>query len=225
MNEAKQKLALAEEIAKELFTTVEKSGLLAPGKSEKELSDEVISLAKEFFGIKEYWHKKIVRTGINTLNSFSGNPPDRIIQRDDILFLDFGPIYEGFEADLGRTYVIGNDPSKLKMKASVEAAWHKAKAWYDQQTDLTGAQFFNYITELAKEYGYEFGGEIGGHIVGPYPHEQPDDPADLCLDIHPDNHQSILSLDKHGNQRSWILEIQFVDRENQIGGFFEQLLN
>jgi len=30
--------------------------------------------------------------------------------------------------------------------------------------------------------------------------------------------------DTNGMKRNWILEIHFVDREKQIGGFFEQLL-
>ena len=31
--------------------------------------------------------------------------------------------------------------------------------------------------------------------------------------------------DKDGNARHWILELQFVDRVNNIGAFFEQLIN
>jgi len=224
MNEAKRELMLAEKKAKELFYAVEDLGLIVPGKSESELTKEVVELAREHFGVEQFWHKKIVRTGANTLHSYSGNPPDLVIQEDDILFLDFGPIFDGWEADLGRTYVIGNDPLKLKLKRDVEAAWHEAKAWYDKQTSLTGVEYFNYTVELAKKYGWEFGGEIAGHIVGHFPHEQLG-PDDLGLDIHPDNHADILKPGKDGNQRAWILEIQFVDRVNQIGGFFEQLLN
>ncbi len=107
MNE-KQKLVLAEQKSKELFNAVEERGLIVPGKSERELTEEIVKLAKDLFGIEQYWHKKIVRTGPNTLQPYSGNPPDLVIQKDDILFLDFGPIFEGWEADLGRTYVIGN---------------------------------------------------------------------------------------------------------------------
>ena len=224
MNVTKQKLQIAEQQAKALFSAAEESGLIVPGKTESKLSEEIVTLAKDNFGIESYWHKKIVRTGINTLHGFNGNPPDLIIQPDDILFLDFGPLVDGYEADLGRTYVLGNDPLKLKMKTDVELAWQEARDWYFLQSELTGAVFFNYLTALAKQYGWEFGGEIGGHIVGPFPHEQPDDPNDLCLDIHPGNHSSILLLDKYGNSRQWILEIQFVDRVNNIGGFFEQLL-
>jgi Xaa-Pro aminopeptidase len=224
MNEAKQKLANAEYTAKQLFNTVESLGLIVPGKSEKELADEVVDVAQKQFGIDKFWHKKIVRTGPNTINSFSPNPPDLIIQKNDILFLDFGPIFGGYEADLGRTYVLGDDPLKLKLKQDVEAAWHEAKAWYDKQTHLTGAAYFTYLNKLANQYGWEFGGEIGGHIVGHFPHEQLD-PEDLGLDIHPDNHSDIFQKDKDGNDRHWILEIQFVDRLNNIGAFFEQLIN
>ncbi|MDB5088120.1 MAG: aminopeptidase family protein [Mucilaginibacter sp.] len=224
MNEAKQKLAFAEQKAKELFDAVEERGLIAPGKSESELTEEIVELAKNEFGIENFWHKKIVRAGVNTLQSYSGNPPDVVIQKDDIVVLDFGPIFEGWEADLGRTYVIGNDPLKLQLKKDIEAAWHEAKAWHAEQNSLTGAAYFNYLTGLAKKYGWEYAGEIGGHIVGHFPHEQLGH-GDLGLDIHPDNHSEILQTDKQGNNRHWILEIHFVDRIKKIGGFFEQLLS
>ncbi len=224
MNEARQQLVIAEQKAKELFDAVEQRGLIIAGKPESTLSAEVVALAKDAFGIDTYWHKKIVRAGMNTLQPFTGEPADRIIGEDDIVFLDFGPIYNGWEADLGRTYVLGNDPLKLKMKKDVEDAWQEANQWYWAQSELTGAAYFNYVDALAKRHGYQFGNAIAGHIVGHYPHEQPDDPNDLCLDIHPDNHSSILLSDKNGNKRHWILEIHFTDKDNLIGGFFEQLL-
>ena len=222
MDEAKRNLVIAEQKAKELFNTVEQRGLIAPGKTESALAAEIVNLAKEM-GIDNFWHKKIVRAGVNTLHPYNGDPADRVIENDDIVFLDFGPVYNGWEADLGRTYVIGKDPLKLKLKKDIEDAWQEANAWYLKQPELTGAACFQYLTALAKKYGWEYAGDIGGHIVGRFPHEQPDDPADLGLDIHPDNHSSIFLLDKNGNKRHWILEIHFVDREKGIGGFFEQL--
>jgi Xaa-Pro aminopeptidase len=110
MNEAQQKLILAEQKAKELFAAVEESGLIAPEKSERQLAQEIADLAKSKFGIEKYWHKKIVRTGANTLCPYSADPPNLLIEKDDILFIDFGPIFDGYEADLGRTYVLGNNP-------------------------------------------------------------------------------------------------------------------
>jgi Xaa-Pro aminopeptidase len=224
MSESRQNLSLSELKAKELFKAVESRGLIIPGKSEKQLSDEIVQIARQDFGVEDHWGKKIVRTGINTLQPYVADPPDLVIQDGDILFFDFHPVFESWEADLGRTYVLGNDPLKQKIKKDVEAAWHEGNAWYFKQNKLTGAEFFNYATELAKRYGYEFGNAIAGHIIGKFPHEQPDDPNDLCLDVHPHNHNDILSADKHGNKRHWMLELHFVDRKNNIGAFFEQLL-
>jgi Xaa-Pro aminopeptidase len=222
--ETMQKLFLSEQKAKKLFKTIEDRGLIVPGKTEKQLCDEILRIAKEEFGVEHHWGKKIVRTGVNTLQPYSSNPPDLVIKEGDILFFDFHPIFEGWESDLGRTYVLGDNPLKLKIKKDVEAAWREGNAWYFKQTKLTGAEFYKYATDLAKRYGYEFGNAIAGHIIGKFPHEQPDDPNDLCLDVHPDNHKDILQLDKNGNKRHWVFELHFVDRKNNIGAFFEQLL-
>jgi Xaa-Pro aminopeptidase len=224
MNETKQQLILAEQKAKQLFNKIEASGLIVAGKTESQLCNEILQIARDDFGVENHWGKKIVRTGVNTLQPYSADPPNLVIQEGDILFFDFHPVFEGWEADIGRTYVLANDPLKLKIKKDVEAAWQEANDWYFKQDKLTGAAYFTYVIELTKQYGYEFGNAIAGHIVGRYPHEQPDDPNDMCLDVHPDNHTDILQLDKHGNKRHWMLELHFVDRENTIGAFFEQLL-
>ena len=82
---------------------------------EGEASDAIRDLAAEMFGISRYWHKRIVRAGPNTLQPYKQNPPDREIAADDIVFLDFGPIFEQWEADFGRTYVLGDDPVKHRL--------------------------------------------------------------------------------------------------------------
>ena len=128
MNETKQRLILAEQKAKELFYTVEERGLIVSGKSEAALCEEIVKIAREDFGIENHWSKKIVRTGISTLQPFMANPPDLIIQEDDILFFDFHPIFEGWEADLGRTYVLGDDPLKQRIQKDVEAAWREGNS-------------------------------------------------------------------------------------------------
>ena len=218
------KLINAEKISIQLFEAVEKNNLIIAGKSEKQLATEVSDLAFEKFGISDHWHKKIVRSGANTLATYGENPPDRIIQEDDILFIDFGPIVEGYEADLGRTYVLGNDATKQKLKNDVEKAWYEIQSWYQQKITLKASELFQYVVDTAGGYGWTFTGEIAGHIVGAYPHEQPLDPKSMELDIHPDNHNDMFLLDANGNERHWILELQFIDKEKKIGGYFEQLL-
>lgn len=219
----KQKLMEAEQIAAQLFGEIEKRQLIVPGKTESQLNNEVFQLAETVFGIKKHWHNRLVRSGANTLFPYYGNPPDLVIQEDDILFFDLGPIIEEWEADYGRTYVVGNDPLKLKLKHDVEAAWKEGKEWFGQQTALTGADFYSYVKELAHKYGWEYGGEIAGHLIGQFPHEKLES-GNYGLYVHPGNPNDMFLPDANGNKREWILEIHFVDREREIGGFFEQLL-
>jgi Xaa-Pro aminopeptidase len=220
----KEKLLHAQNISIQLFNAIEENNLIVAGKSEEQLNTEVCDLALNKFGIDKHWHKKIVRSGENTLAIYPDNPPNRMISEDDILFVDLGPIVEGYEADIGRTYVLGNDQKKLKLKKDVETAWYEIQAWCRQQTTLKASWLFLFAVEKAKELGWEFGGEIAGHIVGKFPHEQPLDPKSLELDIHPSNDNDIFLADANGNERHWILELQFVDRKNEIGAYFEQLL-
>ena len=80
--------------AAELFADVEARGLIAPGIGERQASDAIRDLAADMFGIGGWWHKRIVRAGPNTLQPYRENPPDRVIGADDIVFCDFGPIFE-----------------------------------------------------------------------------------------------------------------------------------
>ena len=217
------KLKDAEAKASHLFQEIDKSNLICAGKTEKEINDEIYKLAHEMFGIEKYWHKRIVRAGANTLRPYDENPPNLTVQQDDILFLDFGPVFEDWEADFGRTYVLGDDPYKHKLKNDIEAAWYEIKAWFDKQTILKASDFYEHIMKVSKKYGWEYGGQLAGHLIGNFPHERVE-PGNHSLYILPDNHNDMFLPDANGNKRHWILEIHFVDREKQIGGFFEQLL-
>ena len=62
---------------------------------------------QQMYGISRYWHKRIVRAGRNTLAPYDENPPDLTVGEDDIVFLDLGPVFEEWEADFGRTFVVG----------------------------------------------------------------------------------------------------------------------
>lgn len=223
LDNTKIQLLQAEEIATQLFDEISKRNLILAGKTENELNEEIFMLAKEMFGIEKHWHKRIVRSGENTLFPYKENPPNILIKEDDILFIDFGPIIEQWEADLGRTYVVGNNPKKLKLKNDVEKAWHETREWFDAQKELKASDLFQYAVQKARDYGWEFGGEIAGHLIGEFPHEKLE-PGNYKLYVHPDNHNDMFLPDNDGNVRNWILEIHFVDRSDEIGGFYEQLL-
>ena len=223
MNSTLTNLIEAEKKAQQLFDEIENKNILISGNSEDKINKLIFELAFEMFGIKKYWHKRIVRCGKNTLYPYNENPENLILKNDDILFLDFGPIFEDWEADFGRTYVVGNDPVKIKLKADIENAWIEGKNYFKNQTEITGAQLYTYCNKLALKYGWEFGGEIAGHIIGQYPHEKLEK-EDKTNYIHPENHSNMFGLNNKGEKKHWILEIHFVDKEKEIGGFFEQLL-
>ncbi len=225
LSERKQHLLHAQHKAEQLFRGIESRHLIAAGKSEKVLNNEVYELAFEMFGIRKYWHKRIVRAGKNTLLPYRENPPDLIIQPDDILFFDFGPVFEEWEADFGRTYVLGGDAAKIRLKNDIESAWYEGKKYFDDRyATLTGKDFYHYISSLAGKYGWDFGNIHCGHLIGNFPHEhiQGDEEHNY---LHPNNHVKLSEPDQHGNPRDWILEIHFINKERTFGGFFEQLLS
>ena len=175
------------------------------------------------YGIRKYWHKRIVRAGRNTLCPYAENPPDLLIRDDEILFFDFGPVFEEWEADFGRTYVLGSDPDKQRLRDDTEQGWVEGKARFLSRPDITGSELYQYVCGLAGNRGWTYGTAHCGHLIGNFPHE-------VILGeevenyIHPDNNIRMRNSDKHGQARDWILEVHFVDRANKIGGFFEQLL-
>jgi len=221
--ERHQALRDAETKAARLFAEVEAKGMIRPGISEKTLNTEVYQLAFEMYGIKKYWHKRIVRAGPNTLYPYRENPPDLMIKEDDILFFDFGPVFEDWEADFGRTYVLGDDDTKLRIKSEIEEAWYIGKAHFDSNPDITGNQLYQFVLNLTAERGWEYPQVHCGHLIGNFPHEKLQG-EELENYIHSENHVRMRDPDKQGSPRDWILEIHFIDREKKIGGFFEQLL-
>ena len=223
MDERARKLLDAQRKAEQLFAVAQERGYIAAGQMEHELNTKMYGLAFELFGIQKYWHKRIVRAGRNTLHPYHDNPANLAIRADDILFFDFGPVFEDWEADVGRTYVLGNDPVKRKLSDDIVAGWHEGKSFFRGQPEITGADLFAFSTAMARRYGWEYGGPHCGHLIGNFPHEriQGDEVENY---IHADNHKRMADPDANGGVRHWIYEIHFVDRQRQIGGFFEQLL-
>ena len=218
MNEAKLKLIDAEKKASLLFKEIESRGLICPGKSEKELNTEIFNLAFEMYGIKKYWHKRIVRAGKNTLKPYSENPDNLILKKDDILFIDFGPIFDDWEADFGRTYVLGDDKLKIKLMNNLSSAWEDCKNYFVSKKKISGAELYEYAFNQAKVYGWKFGGEIAGHLIGYFPHEKLDK-EDKTNYIHPDNNIDMYALDKMVTIEIGYLKFISLTKKRKLEGF------
>src|ERR1700733_5784472 len=129
-----------------LFDEVAARGLVAPGRGEQAVSDQVRDLANEMFGKTRHWHKRIIRSGPHTLFPYRENPPDRIIETDDIALADFGPSFDEFEADRGRTYVLGGDPDPRRRAADLPVIFGAGRRYFADYPDITGAELYAEIT-------------------------------------------------------------------------------
>ncbi|KAF2769147.1 Creatinase/aminopeptidase [Teratosphaeria nubilosa] len=212
----------AESKAQTLFSEIERT-LLRPGVTEKQLDQEIKDLGEQRYNVRTHWHKRVVRSGPNTLAPFQENPPDRTITDDDILYVDLGPVFEKWEADFGRTYVLGDDPHKKKLRDATEPMFYRIKERYKQRPEMTGEELYEIAGEEARKDGWEWGAHIAGHNIGDFPHERiPNDK--ITFFVTPGNKKSMAGVDKDGHRRHWILEVHLWDKERDIKAFFEQLL-
>jgi len=214
----------AQNKAQTLFQEIQIQEIINPGSTESRINEQIYALAQRMYGITQYWHKRIVRAGENTLQPYDENPPDLIVQEDDVVFLDLGPVFEAWEADFGRTYVLGDDPLKHKLCRDIESAFAQGKKHFEETPDIAARDLYLYAQSLAEQNGWEYGGPIAGHLIGHFPHERI--PGDkVTLYVHPDNLNRMRDRDANGEERHWILEIHFVDRARKFGGFYEELLS
>lgn len=219
-----QRLVDAQNKAAQLFDEIDQRAMIRPGVGEKQLSEEIHDLAAVMFGVTRHWHRRIVRAGENTLQPFKEHPPDRVIAADDIVFLDLGPIFQEWEADFGRTFVLGNDPAKHAVREALPRVWQAGRDYFGEQPSVTGAQLYDHVVGVARTAGFEWGSPIAGHLVGEFPHKK------IVGDgvqwyITPGSNEPLRRDDAAGRPCHWILEVHLVDRPRGFGGFYEQLLD
>jgi Xaa-Pro dipeptidase len=216
-------LLAAEQKAMSLFDAIESLGLVAPGKTERIVGQEIYRLAETAFGITRHWHKRIVRAGINTLAIADENPPVREIAADDTVFIDLGPVFDEWEADIGRTYALGPDPEKQRLCRDLPRIFDALTQYFHDRPDVTGAELYAEAQRQAEAAGWLFGGVIAGHLVGEFPHARIPGEKDLYR-VSPANPARMRDPDGRGQTKYWILEVHLVDRARTFGGFYERLL-
>lgn len=214
---------VAEQKAEALFDAIEAEGLIAPGRTERMVEKGIYALAERSLGVTKHWHKRIVRAGINTLSVFADNPPVREIEAEDTVFVDLGPVFEEWEADVGRTYVLGDDPEKRRLCRDLERLFGELTRFYGDRPDITGAGLYAEACRRAEEAGWLFAGEIAGHLVGEFPHARIPGEKDLYR-ISPGNPSRMRDPDALGQRKHWILEVHLAKRDRSWGGFYERLL-
>ncbi|MES2495650.1 MAG: M24 family metallopeptidase [Pseudomonadota bacterium] len=216
-------LILAEKQAFGLLDAIEAAGVIRAGRTELEIERDIYDIAARDFGVTAHWHDRVVRAGINAL-CIAGQPaPDRTVETDDIVFLDLGPVFGDWEADVGRSYVVGKDPERHRLVADLDIVFDAVKRRFDADEDMTGAGLYAAAVEESEARGWRYGGKIAGHLVGKFPYGRSPVGKDGGR-ANPANTHRMRDPDLHGQARRWILEIHLVSPDGTFGGFSERLL-
>ncbi len=219
----KQMLLQAQENARRLLSLIEENNYIKVGASEQEISEQIFELARKEFGVTKHWHKRIVRAGINSVLTFKADPENRIIEMNDLVYVDLGPVFEEFEGDIGKTYLIGTDVKKQKLIEDLENIFNQGKAHYLNNPDQSGADLYNFVVQQAQAAGWNFGNDAAGHIISEFSHIQIYGRL-LENRICAENGLPMSAAGKDEKARYWILEIHLVDKQAKYGGFFEDIL-
>jgi Xaa-Pro aminopeptidase len=187
------------------------AAMIEPGMDDRDglaLVDEVIRAS----GAARLWHASQVRFGPNTALTF-GKVPDRphVLAPGDAFFLDIGPVYNGFEADVGSTFTLGGDGPGEALAADGRAVWEAVAGRWRAHRE-TGESLYRFAESEARRRGRRMTlTGAGGHRIGDFPHG-----------IHFKG--KLTDYDAVPTPDLWILEIQLIDDTSGTGAFHEDLL-
>ena len=172
---------------------------------------EIANETLEAMGAERLWHKSLVRFGPGTTETFHAPfEPDRVLQPDDIFFVDLGAVFEGHEGDAGDTFVVGGDPEMAACAEAARTLWREVAArWREDRP--TGKALYAYALDRAKASGWRLNWQVKGHRVSDFPHA-----------IY--NAGPLGALDAIPVPGLWILEIQIRHPMRAFGAFYEDLL-
>ncbi|MGQ9511217.1 MAG: type I methionyl aminopeptidase [Thermaceae bacterium] len=101
-----------------------------------------------------------------------GIPSDEPLREGDILSIDVGLIYEGFAADMARTYPVGRvSPEAQRLIEVTEAAFWEGLKWM-RPGHRTG-DVAHRVQSFVEGHGFHVVREFVGHGVGRTIHEDP----------------------------------------------------
>ena len=203
--------AVMQEARRQCWEAVRRAAAaITPGMSEQQAVDLMTRVLQQL-GMERNWHPVVVRFGAGTLKIFKEPlDPTRVLQSNDIFFVDIGPIWQGHEGDVGDTFVVGNDP---EMQACAEAArtlWQEVSARW-RQDRLSGPALYAFAAERAQALGWRLNLDIKGHRVSDFPHA-----------IYKAG--SLGDFSQCPATGLWILEIQIAHPTRAFGAFYEDLL-
>lgn len=181
---------------------------IEPGMTEPQATQLARKTLKKH-GLLQGWHAICIRFGCNTMLEYGApSKPDVVLGENDIFTLDIGPLWDGYEADSGDTFVVGNDAEMLRAKTDVKVLWSRVQdAW--RERELTGVELYDFAAAEADKLGWIFDSVMSGHRVGDFPHQY---------------HGTLRSMDGVPTRNIWILETLIRHKTRPFGAYFEDLL-
>ena len=183
---------------------------VGPGMAEA----DALALTKKVLrdsGLGRGWHGVHVRFGSNTLKNF-GEPsePGVVLGKDDLWFIDIGPVWQAWEADFGETFVVGDDPEMRRIARDVHAVFDAVqRSWREQR--LTGEALYRSAVAEAESRGWKLNLDMSGHRLSEFPHAA--------------HHKGSLAEAQFTPAPGlWMLEIQIRHPERPFSAFVEDLL-
>ena len=217
-------LLLAQDRAAALFAAVTDEGIIRPGVRDSEATQAIVDLAAERFGVEQHWHKRIVRSGPNTLRPYQEDPPDRDHDRRRHRLRRLRPGVRRLGGRLRPHLGPRRRPREAAARDDLADGVRAGKRYFATHPDIAAAELFAEVLRLTAERGWEFGNIHCGHLVGEFPHENLPGGRFESLIAAANTRQPLRRLDPSGRIAHWILEVHLVDREREIGGFYEELL-
>ncbi|MGY3805082.1 M24 family metallopeptidase [Pigmentibacter ruber] len=189
------------------------ASLIKPGMSEK----EAIKMANQYLaqqGVKKFWHQTHIRFGCNTIYSF--NDPyleNSVLKKDDIFFIDIGPIWENIEGDCGKTFIVGDvTDEQKKITQDVKNIFDKVQDFWRLQK-VTGKELHDYAQKIVIEADYLLNpAYVKGHRLSEFSHK-----------IY--TSEKLFDLDFNPAAERWVLEIHICSKDLKFGAFYEDILH
>lgn len=161
-------------------------------------------------GASHTWHPTYIRFGADTVRPpREGIDRQRRLRASDIVVVDLGPVWDGYEGDYGDTFVFGDSPLHLACKTALHEVFDETRdAWL---RGLTGRELYDFAEQSAVAKGWRLARNLAGHRLADFPHALFENKELADLDIPP-------------SEMAWVLEIQLCHPTEPVGGFFEDML-
>lgn len=176
------RIRAAQRLTEEVFSQL--LDWIRPGLTEREIAAEIVyrHLRK---GAEHMSFEPIVASGPNSALPHAG-PTDRILEKGDVLLLDFGGVLDGYASDMTRVVALGvPDPEARDVYDLVHEAQERAIA--NARAGMASKDVDALARDVVREAGYgEAFPHSLGHGVGLQVHEWPriSSVADYALPPH-----------------------------------------